>query len=111
MEILEPINIKKFTEKDPEKILHDNLYSQFGERFVEYRKRYERNIKNLDFEKKTDYPNTVVLELLNRCNLECPFCKQWFRNDAKKSTLDNNTLDKIFNDFSENKLNSLIISI
>ena len=110
MNILEPIEIKKFADRDPEDILYNNLYPKFGERYVKYRKRYERNIKNLDTEEKTNYPNTVVLELLNRCNLECPFCKQWFRNDAKKSTLDDNTLDKIFNDFSENKLNSLMLT-
>ena len=56
------------------------------------------------------YPNTVILELVNRCNLECVMCYQGFRNDAKKSTLDENILDKIFSDFKENNLNSLMLS-
>ena len=106
----EPHNIKRFALKDPEKILYDNLYAKFGQRFVDYRKRYERNIQNLDFDKQTDYPNTVVMELVNRCNLECPFCKQWFRNEANKTTLDDHILDHIFDDFKKNKLNSLMIS-
>ena len=110
MNMLEPTEIKKFAKKDPEEILYNNLYPKFGERYVKYRKRYERNIKNLDTEEKTNYPNTVVLELVNRCNLACPFCKQWFRNDATKSTLDDDTLDKIFNDFAKNKLNSLMLT-
>ena len=38
IQILEPKNIKKFALKDPEKILYDNLYAKFGQRFVDYRK-------------------------------------------------------------------------
>jgi len=110
MNMLEPMEIKKFAERDPEKILYNNLYPIFGERYVKYRKRYERIIKNLDTEEKTNYPNAVVLELVNRCNLTCPSCKQWFRNDATKSTLDDDILDKIFNDFAKNKLNSLMLT-
>ena len=110
IKILEPHNVKKFALKDPEKILYDNLYARFGQRFVDYRKRYEKNIKNQDLNEQTDYPNTVIIELVNRCNLECPFCKQWFRNDAKKSTLDDHILDHLFEDFKKNQLNSVMLS-
>jgi len=110
IENLEPTEIKKFSEKNPEEILYNNLHSKFGDRYVEYRKRYERNIKNLDTNEQTSYPNTVVLELVNRCNLACPFCKQWFRNDATKATLNDDVLDKIFDDFERNKLNSLMLT-
>ena len=37
IKILEPHNVKKFALKDPEKILYDNLYARFGQRFVDYR--------------------------------------------------------------------------
>ena len=107
---LEPAEIKKFSEKNPEEILYDNLYNKFGDRYVEYRKRYERNLKSLDVNEQTSYPNTVVLELVNRCNLACPFCKQWARNDAEKSTLDDDILDRLFEDFEKNKLNSLMLT-
>ena len=110
IKILEPKNIKKFALKDPEKILYDNLYAKFGERFVEYRKRYERNVQFKDLNEETDYPNTIIMELVNRCNLECPFCKQWFRNDAKKTTIDDHILDHLFDDFKKNQLNSIMIS-
>tara|TARA_B100000900_G_scaffold387420_1_gene378622 strand:+ start:3260 stop:4324 length:1065 start_codon:yes stop_codon:yes gene_type:complete len=109
-QIIEPSNLKKFTHQNPEKVLFDNLYKKFGERYVNYRKRYEDNVKNLDMLKVEPYPNTVILELVNRCNLECVMCYQGFRNDAKKSTLDEKILDKIFADFKENNLNSLMLS-
>jgi radical SAM protein with 4Fe4S-binding SPASM domain len=105
-----PFNINKYAKKDPEEILFDNLYEKFGNRFSEYRKRYSDNIKRLDLDKKTKFPNTVILELVNRCDLECVMCYQGFRNDAKKSTLDENFLDKIFAEFKKNKLNSLMLS-
>ena len=105
-----PFNINKYAKKDPEEILFENLYKKFGNRFSEYRKRYSDNIKRLDLDKKTKFPNTVILELVNRCDLECVMCYQGFRNDAKKSTLDENFLDKIFAEFKKNKLNSLMLS-
>jgi radical SAM protein with 4Fe4S-binding SPASM domain len=108
--MLEPFNINKYAKKDPEDILYENLYEKFGDRFSEYRKRYSDNIKRLDLDKKTKFPNTVILELVNRCDLECVMCYQGFRNNAKKSTLDENLLDKIFSEFKKNKLNSLMLS-
>ena len=108
--MLEPFNINKYAKKDPEDILFENLYKKFGDRFSEYRKRYSDNIKRLDLDKKTKFPNTVILELVNRCDLECVMCYQGFRNDAKKSTLDEKLLDKIFSEFKKNKLNSLMLS-
>jgi len=108
--MLEPSNINKYARKDPEDILYDNLYKKFGQRFVEYRKRYSDNIKYLDLEKKTTFPNTVILELVNRCDLECVMCYQGFRNDTKKVTLDDTLLDKIFSEFKKNKLNALMLS-
>ena len=100
--MLEPFNINKHAKKDPEDILFENLYQKFGSRFSEYRKRYSDNIKGLDLDIKTKFPNTVILELVNRCDLECVMCYQGFRNDAKKSTLDEKLLDKIFSEFKKN---------
>ena len=108
--MLEPFNINKHAKKDPEDILFENLYQKFGSRFSEYRKRYSDNIKGLDLDIKTKFPNTVILELVNRCDLQCVMCYQGFRNDATKSTLDEKLLDKIFSEFKKNKLNSLMLS-
>ena len=38
-------------------------------------------------------------------------CFQGFRNDAKKYTLENDIIDKIFKDFKENQLSALMLSI
>ena len=106
-----PSNIEKFANNDPEEILVNYMYNKFGQRFLDYRNRYNENIQKKSDQTVYDYPNTVVLELVNRCNLQCTMCYQGFRNDAKKFTLDDNMLDKIFKDFKLNKLNSLMLSI
>ena len=108
--MLVPFNINKYAKKDPEDILYANLYKKFGQRFLDYRKRYKENIDKNNLENHLDYPNTVLLELVNRCDLECTMCYQGFRNDAKKNILDDNILDKIFSDFKKNNLNSLMFS-
>ena len=83
-----PGNINKYAKKDPEEILRQNLFKKFGKRFLDYRKRYEENVNKKSSEiDQLNYPNTILLELVNRCDLECKMCYQGFRNDAKKSVL------------------------
>ena len=41
-ELLSASVVKKSSKHDPEKILYDHLYPKFGERFIEYRKKYEK---------------------------------------------------------------------
>ncbi len=106
-----PDHIIKHTNKDPEDILSRNLVKKFGKRYEDYRESYKENIKSKKLSILSKYPTTVVLELVNRCNLECVMCYQGFRNDAKKSTIDTDTLQKIFDDFKKNNLPALMLSI
>jgi len=106
-----PDNLIKFSKEDLEKTLKSNLKKKFGKRFDNYRKVYNSNIKNNKFSKLQSYPTTVILELVNRCNLECTMCYQGFRNRTEKFTLDENMLVKIFDDFKKNQLSALMLSI
>ena len=54
---------------------------------------------------------SVILELVNRCNLQCVMCHQAWRNDSDKHTIDDKILDKLFQDFKENQLSCLMLSI
>ena len=110
-EINLPNNIlEKYSKKDPELILQEELYKKFGQRFLDYRKNYNRLLNDDDHKIKTEYPTTVVLELVNRCDLECVMCYQGFRNDAEKFTVNETILDKIFSDFKKNKLSALMLT-
>ena len=103
--------IQKISKVDPEEILHEELTKKFGNRFLSYRKNYNSVINDFEHNLFFDYPLTVNLELVNRCNLECVMCNQDFRNDAEQSRLNEKTLDKIFGDFKKNKLSALILTI
>ena len=102
--------VKKRSRIDPEKILFDNLHPIFGERFSKYREKYEQYLNNENYEHNFDYPISVILELVNRCNLECTMCYQGYRNDKEKYTLNEDDLKKIFDDFKINKLDALLLS-
>ena len=100
----------KVTKYDPELILENELVRKYGERYKRYRKNYFTMLSDDKHENFFDYPLTVVLELVNRCNLECVMCYQGFRNDATQYTVEDKLLDKIFDDFKENKLSALMLS-
>ena len=110
-ETQQPDNIVKYSNSDPEKILQDHLFKKFGQRFLDYRKRYFDSINLNTKSSEENYPNTIILELVNRCNLECVMCYQGWRNHSEKNTLSEANLKKIFEDFKLNKLNSLMLSI
>ena len=106
-----PTNIlEKIAGDDPEKILQEQLYKKFGNRFLEYRRKYNTMLNDEEHKQYLDYPLSVVLELVNRCDLECVMCYQGFRNDTDKVTVDEKILDKIFDDFKQNKLSALMLT-
>ena len=101
---------KKFSKVDTEKILFDYLYPKFGKRFIDYRNKYKNYLTDNSHNKLPSFPISLILELVNRCNLECVMCFQGFRNDAKKSTLDLEILKKLFFEFKKEKLDALLLS-
>jgi radical SAM protein with 4Fe4S-binding SPASM domain len=102
--------VKKKSNFNPEKILFDELYPKYGDRYIEYRKKYENYLIDKKHKFLPEYPISVILELVNRCNLECTMCFQGYRNDSAKSVLDEKTLEKLFQEFKNNKLEALLLS-
>ena len=103
--------IHKISKTNPEEILQNELTKKFGKRFLNYRKNYTSVIKDFGHKLFFDYPLTVNLELVNRCNLQCVMCHQGYRNDAKQFSLNEEVLDKIFADFKKNQLSALMLTI
>ena len=95
--------IKKNNRVDTEQILHEELFPKFGERYNKYRAKYENYLNDKSHKFLPNYPISVILELVNRCNLECTMCFQGFRNDTKKYTLEIEQLKKLFNDVTLQK--------
>jgi radical SAM protein with 4Fe4S-binding SPASM domain len=111
MSQLKPNHLDRFTKKNLEEILKHNLYPKFGERFIEYRKNYQNYLGSVKSHKVTDFPLMVILELINRCNLECSMCPQEYRNDIDQVKFNETLLDKIFQEFKDNELQSISFSV
>ena len=102
--------IKKNYRVDTEQILYNHLYPKFGQRYLDYRDKYENYLNDGEHKYLPDFPVSVILELVNRCDLECTMCFQGYRNKAEKSTLHMNDLEKIFEEFKNKKLGALLFS-
>ena len=109
-QILTKSVVNKSTKVDIEEVLQQHLLPKFGERFKQYRKKYINFLADSEHKHLPDYPISVILELINRCNLECTMCYQGYRNDMKTYTLSDDDLIRIFNDFKKNKLDALLLS-
>ena len=51
--------------------INDKLSSIIGEKFIEYRKKFDAVNK---FELRTEFPLYIQVELNQICNLRCPMC-------------------------------------
>ena len=104
-----PLYIKRVEKEDPEKRLSESLSKNYGERFSDYRKQYFKildNPKN-EYDSVAEYPLNVLVEVLNKCNLECIMCLSSHRKGPTK-VIDDEMIDKLFKEFKENNLPALM---
>ena len=101
---VEHISSVKYT--DFENILID----EFGSKFAEYRKNYYQSI-NYNINKVVpDFPITVNLELVNRCNLKCIMCYTINHKDSK-ATFQLADIDKLTKECKEHQLPAMIVGL
>ena len=95
---------------DVEQVLNDTLGEMFGERFDRYRGDFR---KSLNYDKNgflPDFPITVGLELVNRCNLSCIMCYT-VNHSLPKATLDRDTIEKIMGEAKLDGLSAMQIGL
>ncbi len=104
-----PLYIKRVERINPEKQLTDALTERFGEKFTEYRKKYFKvlNSVNENYNYVPDYPLNVLVEVVNKCNLECIMCLSSHRKGPTK-VISQDTITKLLKEFEENKLPALM---
>lgn len=86
------------------------LAEKFGERFRVYRRDYT---KSLNYDKNgflPDFPITVTVELVNRCNLDCIMCYT-INHKEKKETLDLPQLRSVLDECEREGLPALVIGL
>jgi len=104
-----PSYIKRVERINPEKQLTGILSKKFGQRFKDYRKEYFKILdnKNNNYDHVPDYPLNVLVEVVNKCNLECIMCLSSHRKGATK-VISNETISKLLTEFKENNLPALM---
>ncbi len=94
----------KFT--DVEEVLAE----EFGARFREYRKSYKKSLNYDHNGYIPDFPLTVSLEFVNRCNLSCQMCYTINHAD-KKSTLELREIAEIMAECGANGLPAAVVGM
>ena len=103
-EKLEQIQTFSFT--NVEEILTD----KFGDRFRRYRINYR---KSQEYDKNgflPDFPITVAIELVNRCNLNCIMCYT-INHSEKKATLDLDSIRRVLGECGDHELPALVVGM
>ena len=82
---------------NPEKQLTDVLTKKYGKRFSDYREEYFKilNSPKENYNYIPDYPLNVLVEVVNKCNLEFIMCLSSHRKGPTKVITDE-TISKLF---------------
>jgi radical SAM protein with 4Fe4S-binding SPASM domain len=86
------------------------LAARFGERFRQYRIDYR---KSLNYDKNgfiPDFPLTVTMELVNRCNLDCVMCYT-VNHSEKKATLGLPNIKQVLAECNAHEMPALVIGL
>ena len=81
-----------------------------GDDFKKYRQDFDKTQNYLKTKFVPDFPLTVSLELVNRCNLNCVMCYKE-HHQQPEAELDLKVLKKIFVECKKNKLPSMILGL
>lgn len=86
--------------------VNEKLIKIFGDNFKKYRDDFNKTQNYLKTRFIPDFPLTISLELINRCNLHCIMC---FKNQhtVPKAELSINDIKRIIEECQENKMPSI----
>lgn len=98
--------VEKITEKDQIKIIENYK----GIEFKKYREKYNSSLNYQENYQILDFPITVTLEMINKCNLKCIMCYTDHHKKIK-ATLGMDDLDKFLTECKNFKAPAIIIGL
>ena len=90
-----------------EKLLR-NQVPKFGQKFAEYRANYMRSLNYDKEDFVADFPVTLNIELVNRCNLSCIMCYT-INHKGEKHTLSLDQMGAMAKEMKAYKLPAMIV--
>ena len=79
-------------------------------RFKEYRDKYQSSLNYNDKETVLDFPLTVHVELINKCNLSCQMCYVT-NHSGSKNTLSDELIGDITKEAARHQLPAVIVGL
>jgi radical SAM protein with 4Fe4S-binding SPASM domain len=104
-----PEYMKSIGLNEVEQKLSTGLLPEYGDRYLKYRSDYKKTLKYSE-NSLPDYPLTIHMELVNRCNLNCVMCFT-VNHKNKKYTLMPEDIEKMAKDGNKNNLPAAIIGL
>ncbi|MDD5431189.1 MAG: radical SAM protein [Candidatus Pacebacteria bacterium] len=98
--------IIKYEKKDVE----ETISSVLGDDFREYRKNFKKTQSYETAKSIPDFPVTLYVELVNRCNLNCIMCYK-AHHAQPRAEMSLETYGKIMDECKKNKLPALSLSL
>lgn len=87
-----------------------DMAAVYGERFLRYRQDYYRNIAVAETGFVPEFPITLQVELINRCNLKCQMC--WTTNHTlPKATLEMPVIRRMLEEGKDYGLPALVLGM
>ena len=102
-----PSYVEKISKKDQIEVISEKKgieFAKYREKYNDSLNYYQKNYKILDF------PITVTLEMINKCNLKCIMCYT-DHHKKTKATLSLEDLDKFLNECKNFKTPAIIIGL
>jgi radical SAM protein with 4Fe4S-binding SPASM domain len=93
-----------------EAMLLRNQVPKFGDRFARYRANYHRSLNYDKNDYVPDFPLTVNMELVNRCNLACIMCYT-ANHKGKKHTLSLERIRQIAEEAKQHEMPALVLGL
>jgi len=90
--------------------VNEKLSSILGDDFRKYREDFNKTQNYLETKFIPDFPITVSLELVNRCNLNCIMCYKKHHDEAR-AELSLNIIKKIMDECKKYKMPSMILGL
>jgi len=105
-----PPHIERVEKVDPERTLDQALESRHGSRFSEYRRNYRLSLNADRDGHLPEFPITLGMELLNKCNFACVMCHTT-QDKSPKITLPRATIEKVLAECGREGLPALMFGI
>lgn len=103
-------HIERIDTCDVEERLAETIGVKFGQRFSDYRDNWYKTLDYASTDYVPEFPLTVGVELLNKCNFSCSMCYTSIY-EGPKIVIEEEVLDNLLKEFEDNEMPALMFGM